>query len=197
MADIVRFITTQYVFDNTILDKDIDPALVTSFIDEAQIIHIQAALGYTLYQKLISDITNHGAPSGYYLTLLIDYVQKCQAYWVLYEILLYLNYKTTNKNIAVKRSDYSDAADISVVEKMIVNTRSKAEYLVAHGIREFIINNQTHFPEYYSISGLERIRPKPENYFGGLYLPGSSKPYLPGVKRSNDYGCCSESGGWL
>ena len=49
-----RLISVEYVINNTIIDKNVDADLINKFIDLAQDLNIQQALGYNLYQTIIS-----------------------------------------------------------------------------------------------------------------------------------------------
>lgn len=169
----VMFIDSDFIFDNTNIDKDVDILKVNVAIREAQTLNIKSVLGQSLYDKLCNDIDATGTTTGYYYTLLVDYVQIAQAYWTIYHILPYLNYNLTNKSISEKHSEFSQASDLDKVNFLIKIAESKAQYYEQR-IMEYIVNNANHFPEYYTITGLG-IRPKSNNYFGGLYLPPEAK----------------------
>jgi hypothetical protein len=163
-----KFMDSDYIFTNTNIDKNVDINKVNVCIKEAQEFNIQSVLGYDLYQKLMNDIETTGTTTGYYYTLLTEYIQICQAYWVIYHILPELNYHLTNKAVSEKHSEYSQATELDKIEYLRKVAESKAQNYERR-ITEYIINNSQHFPEYFTATGIN-IRPKSENTFGGFYF---------------------------
>jgi len=167
-----KFITFEYLVKWTIMDENVDANLVEPFILQAQDINIQTIVGNTLYVKLMNDIITTGTTTGYYLTLLTEYIQPAQAQWAIYHSLPFLNYRLTNKSVAEKNSDNSTVAPLETVQYLRNTVRDNAEFLSTR-IREYIINNQTQFPEYFSPQlNLMSIKPQVNNYFGGIYTGG-------------------------
>lgn len=163
------FITPEYVYRWSIVDDNVDPNLLQTFIIKAQDINIQTAIGNNLYVKLMSDISNNTI-SGYYQTLVNDYIQKCQLEWTIYHALPYINYRLTNKAVSEKKSDSSDATELKNIQYLREDVRSTAEFLTRR-ITEYIINNQAQFPEFFFMTPAQlQITPKLNNYFGGIYL---------------------------
>jgi hypothetical protein len=168
-----KFITFEYLVKWTQIDENVDPNIVEPSILQAQDINIQTVIGNTLYVRLMNDIITTGTTTGYYLTLLVDYIQPAQAQWTIYHALPYLNYRFTNKSVAEKNSDNSTVAPLETVQYLRNTVRDNAEFLSTR-IREYIINNQTQFPEYFSPNNqnLLSIKPSINQYFGGVYLGG-------------------------
>jgi len=195
---IVRFISVEYITDNTIIDSNVDATMITKFIDEAQDINIQQVVGWSLYQKLLAivadgTITSNPANSNY-LDLMVNWLQRCQAMWVTFHILPYLNYHLTNKSVNTKNSTFSQPSGLPELTYLRADIESKAQFYVAR-IREQIVNNPGLYPEYWQTSGIDRINPKALNYVGGMYLPGRVKLPISGVNISNDgYGSCPGGG---
>ena len=164
-----KFITFEYLVKWTIMDENVDANLVEPFILQAQDINIQTIIGNTLYVKLMNDIMTTGTSTGQYLTLLIDYIQPAQAQWAVYHALPWLNYKLTNKSISEKNSAESTPTSLETTQYLRNTVRDNAEFLSTR-IREYIVNNQSAFPEYFSPQlNLMSIKPRVNNYFGGIY----------------------------
>jgi hypothetical protein len=183
-----RFISTEFIYNTTIIDSNVDATLVNKFIDMSQDINIQQVLGHDLYHKLMDLVANNtitDVNNKAYYNLLVDYVQKTQAYWLVYNILPYINYHLTNKSVTTKSSDSSQATGLPELEFLRSDSQSKAEFYVAR-IRELIVNDPSSYPEYFTTAGIDRITPKALNYFGGLYLPNRIKLPINGVNISND-----------
>lgn len=171
MATFSTFITPEYVYRFSVIDSNIDPNLIQTFIIKAQDINIQTAIGNNLYVKLMNDIAENTL-SGYYEILVNDYIQRCQLEWTVYHATPYINYRFTNKSVSEKKSDSSDPTDLKVVQYLREDTRNTAEFLTRR-ITEYIINNQAQFPEFFQINLINQITPKLNNYFGGIYLKDS------------------------
>jgi len=186
IANNVYFITTDYLkkYYSGYLDPNIDANALDSFILIAQGIRIQSVLGFDLYNKYITDINNNTGPVGQYKYLMDNYIQPATALYSIYEALPSLNFRITNKAVSQKSSDYgqpSTRTDVEYLRQQVVNN---AEFYSMR-IREYITNNPSDFPEYYITTGVNRIRAKNNNYFGGLYLPDV-------VRRPGTYGGWSQ-----
>lgn len=171
-----KFISSDYVFKHTLIDSNVDPDEINKFITQAQDINIQQVIGNTLYVKLMNDIATTGTSSGKYLELLTDYIQRCQAEWVVYHSLPFLNYKLTNKSVSQKNSEHSQPSQLEDIKYLRAEVRNTAEFY-SQRIREFIINNQSSFPEYFTNVNINSIRPKSNNYFGGIYIGRGTSNY--------------------
>lgn len=168
------FITPEYLYKWTVIDDNIDPNLLDTFIIKAQDVNIQQCIGNTLYVKLMNLVYTNTL-SGYYQELVDYYIQKCQAEWTVYHALPYINYRLTNKAVSEKKSDTSDPTSISNVQYLREDVKNTAEFLNKR-IREYIINNQAQFPEYfYPTPGQIQIMPRVDSYFGGMYLKGHKR----------------------
>lgn len=169
----VYFITTTYLkkYYSGYLDQNIDDDALNSFILIAQNVRIQQVLGYDLYMRFINDINTYGSPQGaQYLFLMNNYIQAATALWSIYEAAPSLGFKITNKAVSQKSSEYgqpSSRQDIEYIRQQISNN---AQFYSTR-IREYITNNPNDFPEYFQVTGVNRIRAKRNSYFGGLYLP--------------------------
>jgi hypothetical protein len=194
----VYFITTSYIkkYYSGYLDQNIDDDALNTFILVAQNVRIQSVLGYNLYQKFIDDINTYEAPQGaQYLFLMNNYIQPAVALWSIYEAAPNLGFKITNKAVSQKSSEYgqpSSRQDIEYIRQQISNNAQ----FYSQRIREYITNNPTDFPEYYQITGVNRIRAKRNNYFAGLFLPDTtyfgSRNGFQGDPR-----CCDSQGYYL
>ena len=194
----VYFITTDYLkkYYSGYLDANIDDDALNSFILIAQNVRIQSVLGYNLYTKFINDITTYGSPQGaQYLYLMNNYIQAATSLFAIYEAAPSLGFKITNKAVSQKSSEYgqpSSRQDIEYIRNQILNNAQ----FYSQRIREYITNNPTDFPEYYQTSGVNRVRPKNNNYFAGLFLPDTY--YIKNRNGfQNDERCCDGDGYYI
>jgi len=79
--------------------------------------------------------------------LLRQYIQPALQYWVIYEWVLWSNYKLTNKSVSLQNSDNSNPADFSQVISLKNNVRDWAEYYTER-ISNYLKDNPNKFPEY-------------------------------------------------
>lgn len=199
MLNNVYFITTDYVkkYFSGYLDPNIDADNLDSFILIAQNVRTQSVLGYDLYTKYLNDILNYDAPQGtQYVYLMNNYIQVALALWTIYEALPSLAFKITNKNVAQKSSEYSQPSNRSDVEYIRQQISNNAQYYDTR-IREYITNYPYDFPEYYTTTGVNRIRPKNNNYYGGLWLPDNVPTKKKDGTFQSDDRCCNGKGYYL
>lgn len=191
-----RLIDVNYIKDNTTIDKNVDPKLITPAIDDAQNMDIQEVLGYELYQAFMSKVYDSrispaGPDSIYlpqnvnYLYLLVNNIQQCQKFWVIYHILPDLNYHLTNKSVATKTSDSSDPSGIDQLSYLRNIAKSKAEFYATR-IYEYIINNTGFYPEYWVSTGIGRILPTKLQYNDMIFTSGTSLIPTSGMSINND-----------
>lgn len=194
----VYFITPDYLkrFYSGYIDQNLDDDSLNSFILIAQNVRIQSVLGYNLYTRFINDIQNFGSPQGsQYLFLMNNYIQPAVALYAIYEALPSLGFKITNKAVSQKSSQYgqpSSRGDIEYIRNQVLNN---AEFY-SQRVREYITNNVPQFPEYYQVSGVNRVRAKNNNYFAGLFLPDN---FYIGNRNGfqRDGRCCDGDGYYI
>lgn len=165
-----QFITTDYVYKRSVIENNVDADLITKFIWKAQELEIQSTLGENLYKKLINDCPNF---TGYYLTLVKDYIQPAQCEWVVYHALPFINFKLTNKAVSQKSSDNSSPSGIDDIKWLRDQVRNTAEFY-SERIKDYIKNNPTQFPEYYTSNLSFEVKPNKTNYFSGIFTTGRS-----------------------
>jgi hypothetical protein len=191
------FVTPDYIkrYYSGYIDQNLDDDSLNSFILIAQNVRIQSVLGYNLYMRFINDINTSGSPQGdAYLFLMNNYIQPATALYAIYEMLPSLAFKATNKSLSQKSSEYGQPSSRNDVEYIRNQVLNNAEFY-SQRIREAITNNNTAYPEYFQVTGVNRIRAKRNNYFAGLFLPDNF--YLGsrnGFQR--DERCCGQGDGY-
>lgn len=171
--ELAFFITTKYIlkYYQGYIEPNMDANSLSSFIGVAQDIRIQSVLGYDLYNRYLNDINTYNAPQGVnYQYLMDNFIQKSLAIWTLYEALDSLDTKITNKGIVTKTSDNSETASDKRIEKKLNRLSNSAQFYDTR-IREYIMNNPSEFPEYFTQNGVMRIKARTDNYFAGMWLP--------------------------
>lgn len=161
-----QFITTDYVFKHSIIESNVDADLVTKFILKAQELNIQEILGSNLYNKLVTDCPTF---TGYYKTLMDNYIQPCLTEWTVYHSLPFLNYHITNKAVSQKSSENSTPSTLDDLKWLLSQVKGSAEFY-SERVKDYIKNNSTQFPEYWTTENSYEIRPNVNNYSGRIYI---------------------------
>ena len=153
--------TTLFISENklknfTDLNDAVDPSLLKNAVREAQDIHIQRMLGYKLYQKMISDV-NASTLSGYYKTLMDDYLQDALLYWAYYEALEAIWLRPRNNGLLIPQGGAEAlSVDSNTYDKKRTSVKNKAEWYSERMVG-WIIDNETKFPEFGTETGMEIV----------------------------------------
>jgi len=177
-ATFSAFITTKYIIDNTPVLGYVNQNELRTFIKPSQDVYIARLLGTNLYDTLKSGVIN-GNLTADQENLLREYIQPALQYWVIYDYILWSNYKLTNKAVSKQSSDNSSPSDLREVNYLKDSIRNWAEYynqLATNWLRD----NPNLFPEYLAGgSGFSNKFPKSDNYFWGMYIPNQRGARCP------------------
>ena len=165
--------TTLFISENklknfTDLNNSVDPDLLKNAVREAQDINIQRMLGYNLYQKMITDVNNNTL-TGYYLTLMNEYLQDTLLYWSYYEALESIWLRPRNNGLLIPQGGVeASAVDSNTYDKKRQSVKNKAEWY-AERMVGWLIDNQTQFPEFGTETGME-IYPDQRSQFKSPFV---------------------------
>jgi hypothetical protein len=165
--------TTLFISENklknfTDLNNSVDPDLLKNAVREAQDINIQRMLGYNLYQKMITDVNNNTL-TGYYLTLMNEYLQDTLLYWSYYEALESIWLRPRNNGLLIPNGGVeASAVDSNTYDKKRQSVKNKAEWY-AERMVGWLIDNQTQFPEFGTETGME-IYPDQRSQFKSPFV---------------------------
>jgi len=163
-------ISSDYYKRNSVVNLNVDSELINPQIVKAQNMNIERILGTTLFDVVISEIDT-GVVSPRIVDLLENYIQPALVEWVTYVGLPYLNYKFTNKSVAKKSSDNSEASTLSEINFLRQDIRDDAEYL-SERMTKFLCANTVLYPEYENgNTDHDDIKPSTKNFTSGIYLP--------------------------
>ena len=164
----VLFLSVDYLRDNTVINGNVDSEILEPFIVNAQNVHIETIVGTKLYNSIIASI-EADTLAGVDKTLIDDYIQPALIQWALYEALPFINYKLTNKSIATKSSDNSEAVALDELHYLRTAVRDVAEYMSERATM-YLKANETLYPLYYDNVECDEIKPNKTNYFSGIIL---------------------------
>ena len=179
-----QFISTDYLKKWTIIPSNTEDHLLTKFIRQAQDISIKESLGNDLYFTMMNKMLG-GTLTGAYLSLMTDFVYMAQAEWATYYALPFIQHKLTNIGIVDKSTSNSDPVSKSDFVSLRNEIKSSAEHY-SKLIREEILNNQGSYPEYFTVTGIDRTRPRANSYTCGIYLP--DRTYNNNLPHSHNNG---------
>ncbi len=164
------FITQSDLKNNSIVDGSVDPDKFIQFVKIAQEIHIQNFLGTRLYERLINYIetTNNPQDTDPEKILLDEHVKNMTIFWSLVEYTPFASYQITNKAVLRHSSETAENVSKSDVDFLVKKYRDIAQYYTDRFI-DFIIYNQTTYPEYNTNSEDDRY-PSRDSYFGGWQI---------------------------
>lgn len=164
------FITTKYIKDNSPILGYVNDDELRPFIQPTQDMNLERVLGTNLYVRLKEGVVNNNLNANE-IYLIRTYIQPALMYWVMYQYILWSNYKLTNKAVSKQNSDNSNPSDMSEVNYLKSNLSDWAEYY-SQRITNYLRDNFALFPQYYEgVSGWSELAPDYSNYiFGGMYI---------------------------
>lgn len=165
------FITRNDIIKNTPLGGAIDADALLPFVRTAQEKYLLNLLGTVLYNKLQDDIEAGNTFTGYYQTLVADYVKPTLIWYSCVEYIPFsaISFKS---NGAVKHiSEQSVSPGKNEVDYLLSKALNNAEYYATR-IQDYLLANSTNIPEYtQSVGNSTQIYPDQSNqYFGGIQL---------------------------
>lgn len=130
----------------TTLNNSVDTELIRNCIRTAQDYRLQSIIGTVLYDKLISDIDSSSL-SGYYQTLVDDYIQDFLLYAVYYETLEEIYLRPRNNGLLKPNGgENSDPVDKDLYDMKRQSVENKMTYY-AERLTNYIIEEEANFPE--------------------------------------------------
>lgn len=166
----VLLITAEYVKNHSLVDKNIDDDVIIKCILKAQKIKLHDTLGTKLYNKIIDDCPVY---TGIYEDLVKKYIQPMLLEWCVYYLILFSNYRFTNKSVMKKTSDISDISTLDEIKYIMAIQRNDAEFITGRLI-SFLKENSSDIPEYNSNTCYD-IQPNNNSYFSGIFITNKNK----------------------
>ena len=145
------FISRTDLVKNTIISGSTDTDLFIQYVKIAQEIHIQAALGSKLYDRISADIAAKTL-TGDYLALVTDYVQPMLIHYAMTDFLPFAAYRVKSGGIFKGTSENSETVNKDEVDFLVQKERDFAEYYTRRFV-DYMCYNSTKFPEYTTNSG--------------------------------------------
>ena len=166
------FITSKDIKRYSILSGNVDPDKFIYMVEIAQDTEVQNYLGTQLLEKLQDLILagTIGLPANAaYKTLLETYVKPMTIYWALTCYMPFAAYQVGAKGVFKGQSENALTVDKNEVDYLVESYRTIAQFYT-NNFTDFMVYNQTDYPEYNSNSE-DDIYPDTSNAdFGGWVL---------------------------
>ena len=167
--NIVKFISVDYLKENTTIENNVDSSTLSPFIKKAQDTYLQQILGSSFYDHL-SDAFVASSLTANEENLIRDYIQQMVAEWTLYLVLPHINYKLTNKAVSQQSSEFSEASTVEEIKYLRNSVRDLAEFY-SERLTSYLCDNSSLFPEYNNPDSPENLPKNSRSYFSGIYIP--------------------------
>ena len=165
----VKFISTEYLKENSTIEDNLDDAKLVPFIYKAQDIHLQSVLGTTFYNHLKDAVINSTLTSDEE-SLVRDYIQPMIVEYVVYESLPFLSNKLTNKSVMQENSEFGTPSALQEIKYLRNTVRDMAEFYSSRLVK-FLCDNSSLFPVYQNPDSNENLRKNSRVYNTGVFIP--------------------------
>jgi hypothetical protein len=153
----------------TAVHANMEPDEIMPFVLQAQDIYIQELLGTKFYNGLKNRIVASSL-SVAEQTLLNEYIAPTLANYSVYMALPSFNYKMKNKAVLTPSAEEAQNIDLTELKYLRGSVKDAAEFY-RERTREFLIDNETDFPEYVNY-GIDGMAPNKRNaYSSGIVIP--------------------------
>jgi hypothetical protein len=165
------FITRNDIIRNTPLQGAVDADALLPFVRTAQEKYILNLVGTVLYNKLQDDVESQTPFTGYYLTLVNDYVKPTLIWYACVEYIPFSATSFKSEGAVKHKSEQSDPVPKIEIDYLTQKAQDNAEYYATR-MQDWLIANGTNVPEFFETTGdTTNIFPDQSNqYFGGLNL---------------------------
>ena len=150
----------------TTISASVDDNLIHPVILLAQDRYILPVLGTDLFEKLKTEV--EGTPSGVYLTLLKDYVQKCLCQFTLATLYPVLRLRAVRHSVVQMDNEQGTSVSFDDIEPLISSALDMGEFYRERLI-DYLTENSSLFPEYSSNTGSD-MSPTRRNYYSGINM---------------------------
>lgn len=165
------FINRNDIIKTTPLQGAIDADKLLPFIKTAQQKYIENLLGTVLYNKLQDDIESQTPFTGYYQTLMEDYVKPTLIWYSCVEYIPFSGTSFKSEGAVRHKSDQGEAAPKMELDYLAQKAQDNAEWYATR-MQDYCLAYSNELPEYLQTTGnTTMIYPDQSNqYFSGLQL---------------------------
>ncbi len=170
----VLLITPQYLVENSVINSNTEQKILSKCIRVASDMNLMPLIGSSLYQTLVSGVTNGTMSAGPNKTFVDDYLAPCLTEYALLQYIPYTHLKFRNKGIEKQFSETSTTADSTDIGYMTAEVRDSAQFYGERMIK-FLLANIQYYPDYYRYTTIDNISPARSDKFSGIQFPNSNR----------------------
>ena len=165
------FITRNDIIKQTPLQGAIDADKLLPFIRTAQDKYILNLLGTVLFNKLQSDITAGTPFTGYYETLVEDYIKPTLVWYSCVEYIPFSGISFKSEGSFKHQSESSISPGKNEIDYLLNKALNNADYYATR-LQDYLVAYSTQIPEFLqSVGNATQIYPdQSQQYFGGIEL---------------------------
>ena len=166
------FLSVKELKDKSIIDGNTDGDNLAYEIEAAQDIHIQQYLGTKLYDKLqllITGGTINDVANSDYKALIDDYIKPMLLWFTQMEYLPFSLLKINNGGLSKHRGEDDDFVSERELNRIVSKATARAEFYTAR-FTDYICNNTSKFPEYYTNTNGDMYPDKDNSNFSSIVL---------------------------
>ena len=128
-------------------------------------------MGTVLYNKLQDDVESQTPFTGYYLTLMEDYVKPTLIWYSCVEFIPFSATQFKSEGAVKYKSEQAESVAKTEIDYLATKAQDNAEYYATR-MQDWLIANNINVPEFLETTGdTTMIYPDQSNqYFGGLNL---------------------------
>ncbi len=173
MASRVLFISCNRLKQDTAMGGSVEDDLLRPHILMAQTRYILPVLGTDLYNALQTKIATGAVGVAEYQTLLQDYIQPALVHYSFALAIPFIRVRVSNNHVSIMTSEQSAPASIQDT-RQLTNASLDVANFNRERLIEYLLHNQSLYPEYTSNSGADLV-PMTRNYTQGLNLDETYK----------------------
>lgn len=162
-------ISENYLKEYSVVNKNVDMAILTPCIQDAQDLYIEDLLGTKLYNQILSEIGSNTVTTDNQ-TLIDNYVAKCLISYSLVEAIPKMHFRFVNKGIKVMTDPNSESADLQAVKYLVDKEKNNAEAWAERTTKFLKRYASTLYPLYYQNGYIDEKQPNGQNFTTGIYL---------------------------
>ena len=162
-------ISVKTLKETTIIGINVEEKPIQQAIFSAQDLGLQSIIGTALIDKLYQ-MVNANAVTGYYKTLMDQYVQPYLQYKVLADIIPLLSYKLRNEGMVTTTSEQVQQMSLAETQNLQSQNEAKAASY-ANLMSKWLCANCSHIPEFHEQRDCADVHANRLGYDTGIYIP--------------------------
>lgn len=160
-----------YIREKSIINNNVDEAIIKPIIFVVQDLYLRPALGSDLYNLILTQTTPPTSLSSVNKTLVDEYVIPFLHWYLVSEFCVAMKFRFMNKGIVEKNSENSQpisTEDLKFIEKRYAGYAQNYD----SQLRNYIQAHPTDYPAYFTNSGRDKTQPDRQSFKIGWYFPG-------------------------